>query len=140
MAKIRSYTTIEQSKVLAEILPLESADMYYKYVLPKSDRIIHTPEIGNPIDSLKWYNEGYTFRGKREPITLSEYCIPCWSLSALLGVLPFPQLSKDILGSGKEGWMVSVYPDNCRYDSCWHDNPVDACYEMIIKLHEQKLL
>ena len=29
MATIRAYTTIEQSKKLAEILPLESADMCY---------------------------------------------------------------------------------------------------------------
>ena len=137
---MKSYTDLEQSKKLTEILPIESVDMYYKYVLPKSDKIHYIPEIGNPVDSLKWYNEGYTFRGKREPITLSEYCIPCWSLAALLDVLPFPQLSKDKLGSGKEGWMVSVYPDNCRYDSSWHDNLVGASYEMIINLHELNLL
>jgi hypothetical protein len=140
MAIIKSYTDLEQSKKLAEILGFENADMYYKYVLPKSDRIIYTPEIGNPVESLKWYNEGYTFRGKREPITLSEYCIPCWSLTTLLEILDYPQLSKDKLGSEKVGWMVSVYPDNCRYDSSWYDNPVDACVAMIIKLHELKML
>lgn len=66
----------------------------------------------------------------------TQWDIPSWSLAALLDLLPFPQLSKDKLGSGKVGWMVSVYPDNCRYDSCWNDNPIDACYETIIKLHE----
>ena len=66
--------------------------------------------------------------------------IYAWSLAALLDVLPFPQLSKDKLGSGKVGWMVSVYPDNCRYDSCWHDNPIDACVDMICWLHENKLI
>ena len=30
MATIKSFTSLEQSKVLAKILPLESADMYYK--------------------------------------------------------------------------------------------------------------
>ena len=85
---MKSYTNLEQSKKLAEILPIETADMCYKYVLPKSDKIHHVPEIGNPIDLLKWYNKGYTFNGKKEPITLNEYCVPCWSLSALLNVLP----------------------------------------------------
>ncbi len=28
--KCKSFTSLEQSKVLAEILPLESADMYYE--------------------------------------------------------------------------------------------------------------
>ena len=137
--KCRAFTSLEQSKKLAEILPIESADMFYQYVLPKSDKIKHNPEIGNPINALKWYNKGYTTSGK-EPITLDEYCIPCWSLAVLLDVLDYPQLSKDKLGSEKVGWMVSVYPNDCRYDSCWHNNPVDACYEMIIKLHELNLL
>lgn len=87
MATIRSYTTIEQSKVLAKILPLESADMYYKYVLPKSNIIEHNPQNGSPVEALKWYNKGYTY-SDRKPLSLEEYCIPCWSLAALLGVLP----------------------------------------------------
>lgn len=50
------------------------------------------------------------------------------------------KLSKDNIGAGKIGWTVSVYPNNCRFDSFWHDNPIDACYEISIRLHEQKLL
>lgn len=115
MATIKSYTDVKQSKVLSEILPLESADMYYT-----SD--VTTPDV---MVGCKQDYRCYTM---------------CWSLAALLGVLPFPQLSKDKLGSGKVGWMVSVYPNDCRYDSCWHDNPIDACYEMILKLHELKML
>ena len=112
---MKSYTDLEQSKKLAEILPIESADMFYdQYGVIRN---------GKPKERYSDYHQ-----------------LPVWSLAALLDVLPFPQLSKDKLGSGKEGWMVSVYPDNCRYDSCWHDNQVDACYEMIIKLDEQKLL
>ena len=111
---MKAYTDISQSKKLAEILPLESADMWFANGLI----VVKTSKEPNDIKGV----------------------FPCWSLTALLDVLPFPQLSKDKLGSGKEGWMVSVYPDNCRYDSCWHDNPVDACYEMIIKLNELKML
>jgi len=129
---MKAYTNLEQSKKLAEILPLESADMYYKYVLPKSDRIIHTPEIGNPIDSLKWYNKGYTFSGKREPVTLSEYCIPCWSLAALLDIYPM------IVGRDMD--MYCCWQNHKNLHSRHYGNPVDACVEMILKLHEQKLL
>lgn len=116
---MKPYTDLNQSKVLAEILPLETADMYY-HPYPNDEYWYDIPNIGNA--DLK-YNQ-----------------LPCWSLTALLDVLPYPQLSKDKLGSGKIGWMVSVYPDNCRYDSCWHDNPIDACVEIILKLHEQNLL
>jgi len=131
MATIRAYTTIEQSRKLAEILPLESADMYYQYVLPKSDKIKHNPEIGNPVNALKWYNKGYTASGK-EPITLDEYCVPCWSLAALLGVLPvFTIDSSD----------DHYFRIHCQQKfSEWHDNLTDACYEMILKLNELKML
>ena len=117
METIKSYTDLEQSRKLAEILPLESADMYYV----NSDI--------NKIIIRKWKDEIH-----------DEDDLPCWSLTALLDVLDYPQLSKDKLGGEKVGWMVSVYPNDCRYDSCWHDNAIDACCEMIIKLKEINLL
>lgn len=122
MMIIKSYTDINQSKKLAEILLLESADMDYIPIINIDGE--YSVEVN------KWDNEH----------VIEEGWIPCWSLAALLEILNYPQLSKDKLGSDKVGWMVSVYPNNCRYDSCWHDNPLDACYEMIIKLHEQNLL
>ena len=118
---MKAYTDIEQSKKLAEVLPMESADMYYH------NRVDIPDNFPLPIE---W---------KRNNPLLSQE-IPCWSLAALLELLDYPQLSKDKLGGGKVGWMVSNYPDNCRYDSCWHDNPIDACYEMIIRLNELKML
>lgn len=134
MAIIKAYTDLKQSKKLAEILPIESADMYYQYVLPKSDKIKHIPEIGNPVDSLEWYNKGYTHFGK-EPLSLKEYCIPCWSLAALLRVLVYPELREQYNGN----WTCKVSSVEKTY--LWEDdNLVDACYEMILKLHEQKLL
>ena len=36
MATFKSYTDIEQAKKLAEILPLESADMYYMETSPNN--------------------------------------------------------------------------------------------------------
>ena len=149
MATTKSFSDLEQSKKLAEILSLESADMYYQYVLPKSDKIKHNPEIGNPINALKWYNKGYTV-SRKEPITLDEYCVPCWSLASLLGVLPNNKHISTTLSRG--GWKIEPieYVDNwwCEYEDEIHtknfstsaDNPVDACVAMIEKLHELNLL
>ena len=112
--------------MLADILPIESADMCFNI-----SQCSNMPPLMTPyIKFNEFFNIGET----------PDFLIPCWSLTALLDVLPYPQLSKDKLGSGKVGWMVSVYPDNCRYDSCWHDNPIDACIEMVLKLNELKIL
>ena len=125
MATIKSYSDIEQSNKLLELgLNPKSADLEYKCVG-------FTMHANRPTDNFK-----YKVMLKEQSIPHGqEYNIPCWSLAALLEILDYPQLSKDKLGSGKVGWMVSVYPNDCRYDSCWHDNPVDACYEIILKLN-----
>jgi hypothetical protein len=129
MATIKAITDLEQSKKLAEFLPIESADMMYhsfEYEYGNGAFIAVSKVITNGIENDDFYIDD----------------IPCWSLAALLNVLPFPQLSKDKVRIGVV-WMVSVYPypdNNCRYDSCWHDNPVDACVDMIIKLSELKML
>ena len=65
---MKSYTDLEQSKKLAEILPIESADMYYS----KYDTI-HANTLYGSCD-IRYFN-------------INEY-IPCWSLAALFGVLP----------------------------------------------------
>ena len=108
MATIKSFTDLSQSKVLAKILPLESADRFYQYVLPKSGKIKHNPEIGNPVNALKWYNKGYTTSGK-EPITLDEYCVPCWSLAALLELLP------DVIKVEEECYTFSLIKNVIEY-------------------------
>ena len=129
MATSKAYTDIEQSKKLIEILPLESADMYYHYNVGINSYYEDFP-------SVIQVNNHFAF---------FHHDVPCWSLAALLNVLDIPTLEKDNIGEGKTGWRVSVYPDNCRHDpllhdSAWHNNPIDACVAMIIKLHEQKLL
>jgi hypothetical protein len=116
---METYTDRNQGIELVGIVPIESADMYYK---PFDNYPSFFGAEGNSVGKK-------TFEG-----------VPCWSLGALLDVLPFPQLSKDKLGSGKVGWMVSAYPNDCRYDSCWQDNPIDACVAIIEKLNELKLL
>jgi hypothetical protein len=71
---VKSYTDLEQSKKLAEILPLESADMCYRIV------------AYNP-DNTHVY-QSYCFIG-----TL-ESDIPCWSLAALMHLLPSEFIEK----------------------------------------------
>ena len=61
--------------------------------------------------------------------------IPCWSLAALLSVLPYPHLEQNYKGK----WCCRTEYAGTTY--LWEaDNSVDACYEMIVKLHEQKIL
>ena len=135
MATIKSYTDINQSRKLAEILPLESADMFIADVVNYKDKEqVHSYNFHV---LTTWGCKTFAEIKEREPYHAKF--IPCWSLAALLELLDYPQLSKDKLGSGKVGWMVSVYPNDCRYDSCWYDNLVDACVAMIEKLDELKM-
>lgn len=104
---MRGYTTVEQSKKLAEILPIESTDMvwidygYCKRILPKDD-----------VDATTY------------PIITSA-----WSLPALLDVYP--------MVVGRDLDMYCCWQNNKNLHSKHYDNPVDACVEMILKLHEQ---
>jgi len=123
---IKSYTDLEQSKKLAEILPIESADMYYEKGIGDNYRI----DFGNYADMSISKN------------LLHIDAIPCWSLSALIGVLPkqFGRYTKS-LGWFDDAWHC-VYMDEdseCKY-CVSADNPIDACVAMIIKLSELKML
>lgn len=108
---MKSYTDLEQSKKLAEMLPLESADMYRVFENNSETRVYY---------------------GKLP--TAYFVCEPCWSLAALLSVLP--KLHK--LQHSEEGYYCSLA--NYKYITETYNNPVDACYEMILKLNELNLL
>lgn len=118
MAKIKSYTDIEQSNELADILPLESADMYYTR------------------DSLENYYCPIPLIGKYSAI---HDQIPCWSLAALLNVLPNgTDVVKEETDTENEKYMCTVGVKN-DIISTFADNPIDACYDMILRLHELKI-
>ena len=117
---IKSYTDIEQSKKLANILPLGSADMYYCYVMD--------------IYTKKWdYDITPTFIDASNKFDICD--IPCWSLAALLGVL-----HDYTLQTNTDGTVFVVCESKKPMISDAYDNPVDACYEMILKLHKLKML
>ena len=126
MATIKSYTDIEQSQKLAEILPLESADMCYKCIYEDPYDICLRPYS-------EWKEEYKGLLVNREVDV-----IPCWSLAALLGVLPFIDFTMPQLIGTPKTLYVCMYNDDLR--SYPYDNPIDAVYGMIIKLYEQNLI
>lgn len=92
---MKAYTNIQQSKKLAEILPLDSADMGWNVFVDGSVRCL-------PINDWDLNKDGSN----------SVKFIPAWSLAALLNI----------------------------FFSCDGTSPVDAVVELIMKLHEQKLI
>lgn len=137
MAIIKSYTDIEQAKKLAEILPLESADAKYGYIAPYeySDRIYDEgyDEIPYPIAFIKKDYSNFF---------VEEYDgeLPCWSLAALLNVLPDgTDIIKEEADTENERYMCTV-GINDNIISTFANNPVDVCVEMIEKLHNLKML
>ena len=145
MAIIKSYTDIEQSKKLVEILPLESADAKYGYIAPYeySDRIYDEgyDEIPYPIAFIKKDYSNFF---------VEEYDgeLPCWSLAALLNVLPVScddeQHCLALINHNpneKTEWLCAYEDDKGNLMmECYADNQIDACVAMIDKLHEQNLL
>jgi hypothetical protein len=123
---MKSYTSIEQSKILAKILPIESADMYWFRDNTEIPKIY-------PKDMMK----------DSVSVTLA-----CWSLAALL-----EQLKSEIILENKQILFLHInkYDDTdyeIRYTNSWTgevfiaeaDNLIDACVSMIEKLNESSLL
>lgn len=125
---MKSYTDLEQSKKLAEILPLESADMKYEYSSIEKDEI-QEPMIGFHTSSFNWFKESDSF-----------IYFPCWSLAALLNILPDESdIVKGKLDVVDYKYMCTVCIKE-EVITVFGNNLLDACYEMIIKLHEQNIL
>lgn len=108
MATIKSYTDIEQSRKLAKFLPIESADMYY-------DRGGLPSLIDKYVTHESIKNDKY------------HYLIPCWSLAALLKLIPNFNMFKRTI--------------ECRIETTNHlvdkaCEPIDAAFEMICWLKE----
>ena len=126
MATIKNYTDIPQSRKLAELLSIESADIHYNVV---GDAIIGDYQSG--ISSARSVAKAF----KKNPDEFAKKIIPCWSLAALLEVLPKIHGLKPIVDleetsiqySGVDLYVIG-------------ENLVDACVTMIEKLHERNLL
>ena len=126
MAIIKSYTDISQSKKLAEILPLESADMMWTYDFT--------------VDDINGINVISEF------LKLEEKDVPAWSLAALLNILNsidgwYPGIDAQV---GEDNlWRICMFSYETGSDistAATNKELVDTCYEVIIKLKEKNLL
>lgn len=122
---MKSYTDIEQSKKLAEILPLESADMSYSFnfnaesyessTVPYKDWIV--PKYAQPDDGF-------------------GQVIPCWSLSALLSIIkPVNDNTYTLIGTLDGGAMISF--DEVTNVMFQEEEIIDAVFEMVVWLKEK---
>ncbi len=139
MATIKSYTDLEQSKKLTEILPIESSDMVYL-------RCDFEDEYSILVGS---YHEGYTEREDGTIVPVFDEHIPCWSLAALLEQLPYEVCDEEgnsfYLQINKEDDVYQLtytdhYEDFDAIETDRHEHFIDACFEMILKLRKFKLL
>lgn len=99
---MKSYTDIEQSKKLAEILPIESADMMW--------------------DDWSLIDEGWKLSVGYYPEIEKDYgrkCYPAWSLAALLDILP--ETIEDEYGEyDLQIDMIYKKPEYVRLCDCHH--------------------
>ena len=123
---MKRNTDIEQSKKLIELgIDVNTADMYY----PNRTDIQYQGAL--PI-------------GMKHGNSLLAQEIPAWSLAALLDILSKTAHSIDEDGSvdlcDYKDIEWSLCLANTSAGLVTANNPVDACYQMIIKLHEIKML
>ena len=126
---MKAYTDIEQSKKLAEILPIESADMFLAL------------NGTQPVMS-KYIDDGF--------VTADNTAIPCWSLAALLD-----QLEDVICDEEDNQWELVIEKEGVQYDLYYlivygeqenieldrfYDDLIDCCFQIIFKLKEKDLL
>jgi len=141
---MKSYSDLEQSKKLAEILPLESADMVLLHEEPYETSDSKFDGLHQAL-CVPFSKYDKSWRQKYKNISY----FPCWSLAALLEQLPYEVCDDDghssYLEINKEDDLYQlVYTDPyCDFESIETDRYeyfVDACYEMILKLHEINIL
>ena len=118
-----NYTSIEQSKKLVELgLNPDTADMWW---IP-----------------LNWQLTEYYIEVKQDCINTPKNPIPCWSLGALLEMMP--KIHEDNNDNGCypticKGWDNDLW--HCVYRSSihiteWYYNHIDAAFEMVCWLLE----
>lgn len=126
---MKSYTDLEQSERLAKILSLETADMSYTL----------------DFDSVKYEISTTSYKSWIVPKYAESYkgfnqILPCWSLAALLDMLKDDIKIEKTLFDQSDMFTYSILGDAYKYRTYEHENLIDACVEMIIKLKELNLL
>ena len=154
MATIKTYSDLQQSKKLAEILPLESADMMYSPPMLTHFKNYGDADKEQELLDYMVINVRHNIINSSEfdePIPIRKGDFPAWSLAALLSVLPsrlfdstpkrkelylLPDLDKSYcfyrqFAVKTKGGIYLLTEGECL---------VDACCEMILKLNELNLL
>ena len=145
------YTNLEQSETLKEMLPPESADM--KWYFRKDE-----------IDAPKVPTFGYSKAAAESYKGTEAVYLPCWSLDALIKLLPSEFTTENKFGIFKYTIRIRKYKftedidvhqiayGNYKYyedgSSSWKDmintgekeNLIDTAFDMIIWLKENKKL
>jgi len=150
---MKSYTDLEQSRKLAEILPIESADM--EYILEQwRDEETHRLKKG--------YSEYPVVKVDDDDDQFQVITLPCWSLAALMELLPSElelhdtfETTKFEIRIRKYNHIVNglnlyqiAYGNNKGRSYSWHDlfntseheNLLDAVFEMVCYLKENKFI
>ena len=118
---MKAYTDVEQSKKLAEILPIESADMHYSTWTILDGEFIVSPNQGSTIENLQ---EDY-----------GNQIIPCWSLAALLSIIkPVNDNTYALIGTLDGGAMISF--EEVTNVTFQEEEIIDAVFEMLVWLKE----
>ena len=124
----KPFTDLEQSIKLQKILSISSADMFY---------FLNPTPVGNI------YMPGNFIFNNRKP-EYDKGDIPCWSLAALFAVLPETLHDYHKMLYYYDGAYHCNYLDDDGVSFNEYKttaaNPVDACYSMVLNLHENMLL
>ena len=126
---MKHYTTIEQSKKLLELgLNPKSADMWWLYVTAQGKHI-----------AMMYEEPDSHYLARMESYGIQDAAIPCWSLGALLDVMP----------KIKEFYYPSLYKASfsvtaCMYSTQDHDifkiytgeDFLEAAFNMVVYLLE----
>ena len=120
---MKTFTDLGQSKKLAEILPLDSADCFYRRFVDHYNAIQYTLET-------------YPYCKGANKI----HDLPCWSLAALLDVLPrIEHLRPSIdLNPKLDSNEVAIYYHSEDSPYIVNDNLIDAAFAMAMWLKENK--
>lgn len=127
---MKAYTDLEQSRKLAEILPLESADM--KWYFWKSE-----------IDAPKLPTFGYSKDAAENYKSTEAVYLPCWSLTALMNFIESLGKVEINFNCSSNKYWVNVHFESigsfCQ-DHELYDSKIDALIAIIEKLKSRNLL
>ena len=122
---MKSFTNIEQSKKLAEILPIESADQTWARIA------IAGANLDVPEEMQYRHNGDMPFQ------YYSGIGTPCWSLAALLSVIkPVNDNTYTLIGTLDGGAMISF--EEVTNVAFQEKEIIDAVFEMLVWLKENE--